>query len=113
MAGEARDTIERFWRIQDEGDYSALTKLFAEEAVLDDPIFGRFEGREAIGAFLEKMNVETRKNGVSFRLVELAGDEETAWAQWSATMPDGERQGVGVYRVKNGELVYYRDYMNP
>ena len=48
-----------------------------------------------------------------FRLVELAGDNETAWAQWEATTNKGTRQGVGVYRVRNGQLVYYKDYMNP
>ena len=56
---------------------------------------------------------EMAKAGASFRLVELAGDDETAWAQWEATTNKGTRQGVGVYRVRNGQLVYYKDYMNP
>ena len=112
MAGDAYDTIKRFWEIQDEGDYSKLSALFADDAVLEDPIFGTYVGGEAIAGFMEKMNVEMRARGASFRLVELAGDDETAWAQWEATTSAGPRQGVGVYRVRDGKLTYYRDYMN-
>ena len=112
MAGDAFETIRKFWEIQDEGDYSALSDLFADDAVLVDPVFGRFEGREAITGFMTKMNTEMKKAGASFRLVELAGDGETAWAQWRAETNAGPREGVGVYRVRNGQLTYYRDYMN-
>jgi steroid delta-isomerase len=116
MAGDAYDTIKRFWEIQDAGDYSKLSALFADDAVLDDPVFGTFTGGEAIAGFMEKMNVEMAKLGASFRLVELAGDGETAWAQWEAVVTNGPspgtRTGVGVYRVHDGKLTYYRDYMN-
>jgi steroid Delta-isomerase len=112
MAGNAYDTIKRFWEIQDGGDYSKLSVLFADDAVLDDPVFGTFTGGRAIAAFMEKMNVEMRARGASFRLVELAGDDEVAWAQWEATTSAGPRTGVGVYRVRDGKLTYYRDYMN-
>ncbi len=113
MPGEAHDTIAEFWRIQDEGDYARTADLFADDAVLVDPIFGTFEGRDAILAFMTRMNAEMAARGASFALVELAGDDETAWAQWRATTDDGERQGVGVYRVRDGRITYYRDYMNP
>lgn len=112
MAGDAHETIRRFWEIQDEGDYSALSALFSDDAVLEDPIFGTFTGGEAIAGFMAKMDTEMAKAGASFRLVELAGDEETAWAQWEATTNAGPRTGVGVYRVANGLITYYRDYMN-
>lgn len=61
---------------------------------------------------MAKMNTEMRAIGASFRLVELAGDDETAWAQWEATTSSGTRHGVGVYRVRGNQLTYYRDYMN-
>ncbi|CAN5427450.1 hypothetical protein BH23ACT3_BH23ACT3_07480 [soil metagenome] len=112
MSGDAYDTIKRFWEIQDDGDYSRLSVLFADDAVLEDPVFGTFTGGEAIAGFMEKMNVEMAKRGASFRLVELAGDGETAWAQWEATTSAASRTGVGVYRVRGGKLTYYRDYMN-
>ncbi|MEM9131235.1 MAG: nuclear transport factor 2 family protein [Actinomycetota bacterium] len=112
MAGDAYDTVERFWRIQDDGDYAALAPLFADDAELVDPIYGTFVGGEAIAGFMQMMNTEMAKVGASFRLVELAGDDETAWAQWEATTDNGTRTGVGVYRVRDGRLTYYRDYMN-
>lgn len=112
MAGDAYDTIRRFWEIQDDGDYSALVPLFADGAVLEDPVFGSFVGGEAIAGFMASMNVEMAKRGASFRLVELAGDDETAWAQWEATTSAGPRTGCGLYRVRDGRITYYRDYMN-
>jgi len=111
--GAAFITIERFWQIQDAGDYTALVELFADDAELVDPIYGTFIGGDAIAAFMAKMNTEVTKVGGSFRLVELAGDESTAWAQWIMTTADGERSGVGVYRVRGDKITYYRDYINP
>lgn len=113
MAGDAHDTIRRFWRAQDSGDYTATVALFADDAVFVDPIYGTFEGRSAIGAFMAEMNDAVGAiNGV-FELEELAGDDTTAWAQWRFVSDRGERFGVGVYRVRDGLITYYRDYMNP
>ena len=112
MAGDAYDTLAEFWAIQDGGDYSKLSALFSDDAELIDPIFGRFVGGDAIAGFMSKMNVEMLARGASFTLVELAGDDHTAWAQWVATTNGGERRGVGVYRVSDGQITYYRDYMN-
>ena len=113
MAGDAYDTIKRFWGIQDPGDYAALAPLFADDAEVVDPVYGTFVGGEAIAGFFTMMNTEMAKAGASFRLVELSGDDETAWAQWEATTNKGVRQGVGIYRVRDGQLIYYKDYMNP
>lgn len=112
-SGAAHETIRRFWEIQDDGDYSALVGLFADDAELVDPIYGTFVGGEAIAGFMATMNVEVHKVGGSFRLVDLAGDETTAWAQWIMTTPEGERSGVGIYRVRGDKITYYRDYLNP
>jgi ketosteroid isomerase-like protein len=113
MAGDAYDTIKRFWEFQDEGDSAALAPLFADVAQVVDPVYGTFVGGEAIAGFFSMMNTEMAKAGASFRLVELAGDDTTAWAQWEATTNNGVRHGVGVYRVSDGQLTYYKDYMNP
>lgn len=112
MPGDAHITLQRFWDTQDGGDYAALAELFSDDAELVDPIFGTFRGGPAIAGFFERMNVEMAKAGASFRLVELAGDDHTAWAQWEATTKAGPRTGVGVYRVRDGRITYYRDYMN-
>lgn len=112
MAGDAYDTIKRFWEIQDDGDYAALSPLFADDAELVDPVYGTFTGGDAIAGFMQMMNEEMRKAGATFRLVELAGDDETAWARWEATTNKGKREGVGIYKVQGGKLTYYQDYMN-
>lgn len=113
MPGQAFDVLERFWAIQDARDYTALVDLFAEDAVLEDPIYGAYRGRAAIMSFMTKMNDEMTKRGVSFDLLELCGDHETAWAQWVAHTPAGDRRGCGVYKVRDGRMVYYRDFMDP
>lgn len=113
MAGDAYDTIARFWAIQDEGDYTRTAELFAEDARFVDPIYGTFEGREAIAEFMARMNgAVSAVNGV-FRLVELAGGDDSAWAQWRFESDDGGRDGVGIYRVRDGQITFYRDYMDP
>ena len=113
MSGDAYDTIKRFWDTQDAGDYTATVALFAEDAVFDDPIYGTFEGRAAIGEFMAKMNQVVSAGNGSFRAEDIAGDDETAWAQWRFDSDAGTRYGVGVYRVADGRITYYKDYMNP
>ena len=51
----AQETIELFWETQNSGDYTQVVPLFAKDAVLEDPFFGRFEGRDAIAGFMAKM----------------------------------------------------------
>ncbi len=112
MPGRAYDVMAEFWRRQDSRDYTRLVDLFADDATIVDPIYGVFEGKAAIQRFMDMMVTEMSKGGIEFDLVELAGDDETAWAQWIARTPRGETHGCGLYRVKNGAIAYYRDYMN-
>lgn len=112
MTRTAKETIATFWRIQDEGDYTALVELFAEDAVLVDPFFGEFVGREAIAGFMARMNEEMQSRETDFVVQEIDGDGEVAWAQWIARTPTGEVAGCGLYRVKDGLMTYYKDYMN-
>ena len=110
--GEAKEVVERFWEIQDDGDYTKVVNLFSENAILVDPLYGTFEGKQKIAEFMEKMNKETAASGTSFIAREIAGDNEVAWAQWTAKTPTGEFEGCGLYRVRDGLLTYYKDYMN-
>ena len=108
----AKEVIERFWTIQDEGDYTKVVNLFSDDAVLVDPFFGTFKGKAAIAEFMKKMNEETGSSGTSFFVREIAGDYKVAWAQWTAKTSSGELDGCGLYRVKEGLITYYKDYMN-
>lgn len=112
MAGQAFAVMQEFWRLQDSRDYLSVVELFADEAVLEDPIYGTYRGKEAIRGFMAKMNAEMTGAGITFDLVELQGGDDSAWAKWVAHTPRGERHGVGIYKVANGKLTYYRDYMD-
>ena len=108
----AKEIIETFWRIQDEGDYTKVVDLFAEDAVLVDPFFGTFKGKAAIGEFMKKMNAEMGARQTSFVVREIDGGGDVAWPQWTAKTPAGEIDGCGLYRVRDGLMTYYKDYMN-
>ena len=94
----AKQTIEQFWRIQDEGDYTRVVELFAEDAILVDPFFGTFNGKEAIAGFMAKMNEEMKNRETDFVVREVAGA--------------GDIEGCGLYKVRDGLMTYYKDYMN-
>ena len=99
--GEAKEVVERFWGIQNEGDCTEVNNLFAENAILVDPLFGTLEGKHKIAEFMKKMNEETISSETSFRTTEIAGDNEVTWAQWIAIPPAGELEGCGLHRVKD------------
>ncbi|MFN3990912.1 MAG: nuclear transport factor 2 family protein [Erythrobacter sp.] len=114
MAGEAQRVIEEFWRIQDAGDYTKLAPLFAEDALLEDPIWGRYEGREAILGFMTKMVEEMGARKIRFTVDEICGDDHAVWARWTMHAEGApSRGGVGIYKVQDGKLTYYRDYIDP
>jgi limonene-1,2-epoxide hydrolase len=108
----ANELIKRFWEIQDEGDYTKVIDLFSEDALFEDPVYGTFKGKTEILEFMKKMNKEMRSREITFKAVKIDGDEEVAWAQWIAESPEGDIEGCGLYRVENGLMTYYRDYMN-
>ena len=113
MAGQAYDVMRAFWSLQDSRDYTKLVDLFADDARIVDPVYGVFEGKVEIARFMELMVKEMGARDISFDLVELHGDQETAWALWVAKTPSGERQGCGLYRVRDGKIAFYRDFMDP
>jgi len=51
-------------------------------------------------------------NGTRFVVEEIGADGEVAWAQWIAKTSAGDIAGCGLYRVKDGLMTYYKDYMN-
>ena len=86
MAGQAQRVIEEFWRIQDAGDYTKLAPLFAEDAFLEDPIWGQYRGRAAILGFMTTMVEEMAGRKVHFTVDEICGDDHAVWARWTMHM---------------------------
>lgn len=113
MPGDAQDTIERFWRIQDSGDYTRLVDLFAEDAVVEDVVWGTHRGRAAFMEFMTTMVKEMGERKIHFTVDEIFGDDHACWARYTMHSPAGSRGGCGVYKVSDGKLTYYRDYMDP
>lgn len=100
--------VEEFWRIQNGGDYTELSVLFSPDAEFVDPIYGIFHGPE-IAAFMERMNRVMSARGVRFEALEIAGGDTVAWSRWVAHTPEGPRHGIGLYRVADGLITFYRD----
>lgn len=111
MPGAAYDAVKNFWDKQDSRDYVSLVDLFTDDAVAEDEAVGSFHGKEAITNFMTQMAEQLPKRGIHFDVVEICGDDETAWAKWKAVYADGRTfDGVGVYKVRDGKIAYYRDY---
>tara|TARA_R110002072_G_scaffold174451_1_gene329900 strand:+ start:764 stop:1135 length:372 start_codon:yes stop_codon:yes gene_type:complete len=106
----ARELIETFWEIQEARDYSRLVDLFADDAVLEDPLYGSIVGKKNIAEFMQTMNEATADQQAHFEAREICGDSTVAWCKWEAVMPDRSVEGCGIYKVIDGKLAYYRDY---
>ncbi|MEL6875402.1 MAG: nuclear transport factor 2 family protein [Pseudomonadota bacterium] len=106
----AKQVIETFWEIQDGHDYTKLIPLFADDAVFEDPAIGRVEGKEAITKLLHHLTKELADKKMHFEVLEIAGDETVAWSRWLWKRPDGDVEGVGLYKVRDGLLISYRDF---
>ena len=107
--GAAKQLAEKFWDIQINGSHSDLLPLFAEDAVFEDPAIGRVEGKPAIEKLLHHLDKLFGDNPPQFEVLEIAGEEEVAWSRWVWKRPQGDVEGVGLYRVKDGLFTSYRD----
>jgi len=108
----ALEVIERFWAIQNAGDYAALGPLFGDDAIFTDLIYGEFRGNQAIAAYFAQMNTEMPANGITFELVDAAGDQRVAWSQWWCHFPNGSIPGWSLYTVSDGRITLDADYFD-
>jgi ketosteroid isomerase-like protein len=104
--------VRRFWQIQDERRYGELAELFAPDAVFEDLIYGRFEGHAAVTGYLQRMETEMPAYGITFTLVDLAGDETTAWSQLTTNFPNGTVPGWTLHRVRDGMITLDADFFD-
>lgn len=107
--GEAKALAEKFWDIQINGSHAELLPLFADDAVFEDPAIGRIEGKLAIEKLLHHLDKIFGDNPPQFEVLEIAGDESVAWSRWVWKRPQGDVEGVGLYKVKEGKFTSYRD----
>jgi ketosteroid isomerase-like protein len=112
QGGPALDLVHRFWALQEHRRYGELASLFADDAVFTDLVYGRFEGAEAIGAYLARMQQEMPSLGVWFEHVDAAGDENVAWSQWWCHFPNGKVPGWTLHTVRDGRFTLDADYFD-
>jgi len=126
MVRSPREIAELTRRIVEGGDGLVFADLFAEDGVMEYP-FGipgmpvALEGRAAIR---EWFSARAEMRGL-FDMKEVTstvwetGDPEVVITEivhrGHSRVLDGpyEMRALGIIRVRNGEIVHYRDFMNP
>mgnify|MGYP000002757799 FL=1 len=110
--GSAHALISKFWKMQDTRQYAQLAELFTDDAVFTDQTSGDFVGKEAITAFMNRMDVEMTARGVTFSLDDCAGDETVGWSQWTCHLPGGSFPGWTLHKVRDGKFTLDSDYFD-
>lgn len=105
-APDAMAVMQAFWANTDASRFGANADLLAEDVVFIDPIWGRYEGREAASRFLASF--EGAGDGCC-TLDRLVAEGNVGWAFWTLHTPQGDQPWVGVYQVENGRIVFYQD----
>jgi hypothetical protein len=105
-AGGAKQVMELFWENTDHNRFGANGDLLADDIVFIDPIWGRYEGKEAAAKFLASFDGASSGCCTLDRLVT---DGDVGWAFWTLHTPGGEQPWVGVYQVEDGKIVFYQD----
>lgn len=113
MSEDRNAFIKSYWeRIEEAQDYAALADLYLPESVLIDPVYGPFEGGDAIRGFLEQVTRDMSEMKVTFTVDEVAGEGDVGWSRWTCHLPDGTmRDGVSVYRFRGDRILYQHDYL--
>ena len=98
---------KEFWK----KEYYRISKDDCINLIKKKELFVLANQNEILG-FMKKMNEEMRSRGMVFKAKDIDGGGNIAWAQWVAKTPSGDIEGCGLYRVENGMMTYYKDYMN-
>lgn len=105
-ARDAKAVMEEFWANTNANKFGANGALLADDIVFIDPIWGRYEGKEAATKFLAQF--QGAGDGCC-TLDRLVTDGNVGWAFWTLHAPGDEQPWVGVYQVKDGKIVLYQD----
>ena len=103
---DAKAVMEEFWKNTNANRFDANGALLADDIVFIDPIWGRYEGKEAATKFLAQF--DGAGDGCC-TLDRLVTDGNVGWAFWTLHAPGDEQPWVGVYQVKDGKIVFYQD----
>lgn len=121
-----REVFMKFLKLQF-SDVSELADLFAEEGIMEFPFTptgtpNRIEGREAIRTFLTEYGFSAtrlRYDAYNDLVIRETTDPEVIVVEyksevtWVPTAKNYLLPCIQVIQVKNGEILLYRDYVNP
>jgi steroid delta-isomerase-like uncharacterized protein len=123
--GAARDLWNEYEAVYSKSDYSGVASFYASDAVHIDTD-GRHEGREAIGAYLER--ADRPFSDISMETLQLIEEGPLLALEWvwramntgPLHTPDGaeipathkavELPGMSVLTVRDGKITSQRDY---
>ncbi|MFE3194409.1 nuclear transport factor 2 family protein [Nocardia sp. NPDC059240] len=119
------DVLDRRRRMTMNGDADGLAELYSLDAVIEMPFAGpdaprRLEGREAIRAYARRVTTSPMRLD-SYDVAELyrTDDPELVIVEMrgTATMTTTGRSftttSIQILRIRDGEIVLFRDYANP
>jgi ketosteroid isomerase-like protein len=125
MAGTSREIVERMLRVGREQDTEAFIELMAPDGYLEWPyrppgVPARLQGHEEIRSFL----TGTAQGFIRFdeyrdvvlhetKDPEVVIVEYEAYGTVIATGAPFHQTIIAVFRVRNGRILSYRDYLNP
>ncbi|WBC15958.1 nuclear transport factor 2 family protein [Micromonospora sp. WMMA1998] len=125
MADRAREVVERILRAGRDGDVEAFVALMAPEGYIEWPfrpagVPGRVRGRADVRRHL----IETAGTLITFDeyrdvVIHETLDPEVVVVEYEAvgsvvaTAEPFEQTVIAVFRVQDGLVVSYRDYINP
>jgi ketosteroid isomerase-like protein len=111
-ASASHALLDRFWATQDERRYADLADLFAPDARFTDLVYGEFAGRDAIAAYLRRMETEMPALNATFVRVDQAADDTVGWTQWWCRFPGGDVPGWTLHKFADGLITLDADYFD-
>jgi hypothetical protein len=70
------------------------------------------EGGQAIADYMVLMREKMPAQGITFELVDCAGDTSVGWSQWWCHFPTGSVPGWTLHTIRNGMITLDADYFD-
>ncbi|MEU0600954.1 nuclear transport factor 2 family protein [Streptomyces sp. NPDC006393] len=110
---DTRDVITRYYELANQGDWSGFADLFAVDAVFDEQLAGRVEGREALRGILAGFPEMYASFTNTPRHVVVEGEQAAVISHISAKTPAGgtiEADVANYFRVVGGEIAHVANF---